>query len=113
MFANWTNGKRFREEYPLAPFEKKGEYLRLMFATGQTVCFREESPWPPLKKGGIPLINIYELTNGKPSGRILRARFEIKGEYLSTNVYDWTNECAFGKNPTWPYFEKRGNTTPR
>lgn len=45
-----TNGKLSRR-IPLAPFEKKGEYLRLIFMIGQTVRFREESPWPPLIKG--------------------------------------------------------------
>jgi hypothetical protein len=82
-----------------------------MFATGQTVCFREESPWPPLKKGGIPLINIYELTNGKLSGRILRARFEKKGEFLSTIVYDWTNDALSERIYVAP-FDKGGILLP-
>ncbi len=41
---------RFREESPWPPLIK-GEYVRLMFAIGQTVRFREESPWPFLIKG--------------------------------------------------------------
>ena len=82
-----------------------------MFAIGQTVRFPEEYPWPSLKKGGIPLINIYELTNGKLSGRIPRARFEKKGEFLSTNVCDWTNDALSERIYLAP-FDKGGILLP-